>query len=106
MELKELAGVYCVDGVFTLEGVEKDIAERRTFWVPGDGRPDPLDEGCDAGGDVCGGVPRLPAAGSVSKNASISCEGFEYRRSLGSSRTSRDTCDGRRPGVFCMEGLR
>jgi hypothetical protein len=35
-ELIELAGVYCVDDVFTLEGVEKLGAARNVFAVPGD----------------------------------------------------------------------
>jgi hypothetical protein len=106
IELKELAGVYCVEGVLPLDGVENIAGARRTLAVPGE-RPEPLEDGCDAGGDDCGGVPRVPADGSLSKNVSSSCDAdSEYRLSEGSSNMSLDTCDARLPGVFCIDDFR
>jgi hypothetical protein len=65
-ELIELAGVYCVDEVFTLEGVEKLGAARNVFVVGGERCWEPEEEGCDAGGEEWG-VPRVPTGISVSK---------------------------------------
>ena len=63
MELKELAGVYwVVVDVFILDGVENTAEARRAFAAPeGERRPDPLEEGWEAGGEDCGGVPSTPA---------------------------------------------
>ena len=89
IDVYELAGVYCVDGVCA--GVENTIGAARRA-LTGDRRPDPLDEGCDAGGDDCGGVPRLPIDSWDSKYELRSCDVVgEYRRSTTSSRTNFGT---------------
>jgi len=74
MELNELAGVYCVVGVFTLEGVENVAAARRVLGAVGERGTEPLEDGWEAGGDDCGGVPKVPADISPSKNVSSSCD--------------------------------
>lgn len=73
----------------------------------GDRWPDPLDDGCEPGGEDWGGVPRVPELGSPSKNVSRSwVVEMEYRLSIDSSRTSRETFGGRLPRVFCIDGFR
>ena len=75
-ELNELAGVYCEEAVLILDGVENKPGARSVLAVPGERCPEPLDEGCDPGGDDWGGVPRVatgvPTEGSFSKNVSSS----------------------------------
>ena len=81
-----------------LDGVENMGAARSDLAIGGEGWPDPLEEGCEAGGDDCGGVPKVAVGVSFSKNVSRSVPVVrEYRRSIDSSRTSRETCDGRLP---------
>jgi hypothetical protein len=52
--------VYWVVDVFILDGVENTADARRDFPALGE-RPEPLEEGWDAGGEDWGGVPSAPA---------------------------------------------
>jgi hypothetical protein len=51
MELNELAGVYCVDGVFKLDGVENTGAACSNLAPVGERVPEPLEDGWETGGE-------------------------------------------------------
>ena len=70
----ELPGVYCVDFEPKLDGVEKLAEERSVLPVAGDRRPppDPPEEGWEAGGEDCGGVPRFPVVTDPSFSNTVS----------------------------------
>ena len=95
-EPKELAGVYRAEEVLMLDGVEKTVAERKGLAVTGERCPESLEDGCDAGGEDCGGVPKVVPVGSLSKTDSRSwLLEMEKGRSMASSRFNRVMWDGR-----------